>query len=189
MIAIISDSHIPTRSEEIPEPFWEKIEEADITVHAGDYDREETYNAVETYSNKFYGVKGNCDFFEAEGLKESHTFQHKDLSFGVYHGTGITPRAHKPTLLKIAEKDLEVQILIHGHSHHEDIHFEENTLLLNPGSCTGAGGGSSQPSSPTMMTVTAENGQIQVKILELDDEVVETVEDKSFDTEQLKSPE
>lgn len=189
MIAIVSDSHIPTRSDEIPEQFWDRIEDADITVHAGDYDREETFNAMQTYSGEFYGVKGNCDFFEADELEDAHTFQHEGLDFGVYHGTGITPRAHTPTLLKIAEKDLEVKILVHGHSHHEDIHFEDNKLLLNPGSCTGAGGGTSNPSVPSMMTLKVEDGQIHVKILELRDETVEISEEKSFDTEQLKSPE
>jgi putative phosphoesterase len=189
MIAIVSDSHIPTRADEIPEPFWDKIEKADITVHAGDYDREETFNAVETYSEEFYGVKGNCDFFEADDLEQSHTFEHEELSFGVYHGTGITPRAHTPTLVKIAEEDLDAQILIHGHSHHEEIELEENTLLLNPGSCTGAGGGSARSSNPTMMTLEIENGEITAKILELEDEDVEVKETRSFDTEQLKSPE
>lgn len=189
MIAIVSDSHIPTRAEEIPEQFWEKIEDADITVHAGDYDREETFNALQTYSNRFYGVKGNCDFFEADELQDSHTFQHEDLDFGVYHGTGITPRAHTPTLLKIAEKDLEVQILVHGHSHQEDIHMEDGKLLLNPGSCTGVGGGSSTQSEPTMMVLEIEDGSLKARILELVSETVEIREEQVFDTKQLKNSE
>lgn len=186
MIAIVSDSHIPTRADEIPGPFWDEIEAADITVHAGDYDREETFNAVETYSQEFYGVKGNCDFFESEGLEQSHTFEHEDLDFGVYHGTGITPRAHTPTLVKIAEEDLEAQILVHGHSHHEEIELEGNTLLLNPGSCTGAGGGSAQDSRPTMMILEIENSEITVKILEIEDKSVKVRETRIFDIEQLK---
>lgn len=189
MIAIVSDSHIPTRAEEIPEQFWEKIEEADVTIHAGDYDREETFNAVETYSNEFYGVKGNCDFFEADGLKESHTFQYEDLDFGVYHGTGITPRAHTPTLLKIAEKDLGVQILVHGHSHHDDILLEEGKLLLNPGSCSGVGGGSSTQSNPTMITLNIEDDSLKVRIIEMVLERVEIKEEQVFNTKQLKSSE
>lgn len=189
MIAIISDSHIPTRAEEIPELFWEKIEDAEITVHAGDYDREETFNAVETYSQQFYGVKGNCDFFEAEGLEESHTFEYKGVDLGVYHGTGITPRAHTPTLVKIAEKDLDVQILIHGHSHQEDIHLEENKLLLNPGSSTGVGGGSSTKSHPTMMTLQIEDDEVHVKLLERVSEELRVKEEQTFSTPQLKSSE
>ncbi len=189
MIAVVSDSHIPSRAEEIPEKFWDKIEEADITVHAGDYDREETFNALETYANEFYGVEGNCDFFEADELEQSHTFQHEDFSFGVYHGTGITPRAHTPTLLKIAEEDLDAEILFHGHSHQQDIELAEGKLLLNPGSCTGAGGGTANPSKPTMMTLKVTEESIEVKILELDEEELEVQEEQVFDIEQIKNTE
>lgn len=183
-IAVISDSHIPSRADKISEAFWDKIEEADITVHAGDYDRQETFNAVEEYSKEFYGVKGNCDFFEEEEMKDSLTFEAEGLKIGVYHGTGITPRAHKPTLEKIAEEDLECDILVHGHSHQEEIYFGER-LLLNPGSCTGAGGGTANPDNPTMIIMEVEDG-IEVKILEKRGEEIIEVEKQSFSSEEIK---
>ena len=169
MIAIVSDSHIPSRKEEMPERFWEKVEEAEITVHAGDFDSKETYNAFEEYSNEFHAVKGNTDFFEAE-LPNSDTFQAGGLKIGVYHGTGITPRAHKPTLRKIAE-DLDVELLIHGHSHHVMVENGEK-VLLNPGSCTGASGGTAQASNPTMMIMHPE--KFVVDVLEQTDQGLET---------------
>jgi len=186
MIAVISDSHIPSRADKIPEKFWDRIERAEITVHAGDYAREETYNAVEEYSQKFYGVKGNCDFFESEKLEQSHTFEDRGLSFGVYHGTGISPRGHTPTLEKIALDDLEVDILITGHTHNEKIMETSKALLLNPGSCTGAGGGSSRPSNPTMMVINFTDAEMSVKILELEDEEVSVSESKDFDLKEIK---
>lgn len=185
MIAVISDSHIPSRAEKIPEKFWEKIEEANITVHAGDYAREETYNAVEEYSKKFYGVKGNCDFFESEKLEQSHTFEAVGLKLGVYHGTGISPRGHTPTLEKIADEDLEVEVLINGHTHQQEIKKTDKALLLNPGSCTGVGGGSSRPSNPTMMTIEITE-KVEIKILELKGNQVKVSDSKEFDLEEIK---
>ncbi len=187
MIAVVSDSHIPSRAEEIPEKFWDRIEEAETVVHAGDYAREETFNALEAYSNEFYGVKGNCDFFETDDLEQSHIFEHKGLKFGVYHGTGISPRGHVPTLEKIAVEDLETDVLIHGHTHQEDIEQTEKALLLNPGSCTGVGGGSARPSNPTMMLIEFENSSLEVKILELQEGSVIQVESESFDVEEIKN--
>ena len=183
-IAVISDSHIPSRADKIPEQFWDKIEKADITVHAGDYDRQETFNAVEEYSKEFYGVKGNCDFFEEEKMKDSVCFKAEGLKFGVYHGTGITPRAHKPTLNKIAKEDLECDILIHGHSHQQEIHNEEK-LLLNPGSCTGAGGGTANPANPSMIIISV-NEDIEVKLLEKEGEELIEIEKQSFSREEIK---
>ncbi|MFO7794358.1 MAG: metallophosphoesterase, partial [Candidatus Nanohaloarchaea archaeon] len=170
----------------IPEKFWDKIEEADITVHAGDYAREETFNALDTYSNEFYGVKGNCDFFESEELEQSYTFEVKGLNIGVYHGTGITPRGHSPTLEKIAAEDLEVEILINGHTHQQDIEKTDKVLLLNPGSCTGVGGGSARPSNPSMMMLEVEKEKLEVKILEMENDEAIMAESESFDIEEIK---
>ncbi len=187
MITVISDSHIPGRADEIPEKFWEKIEASEITVHAGDYATEEVFNAVREYSKKAYCVKGNCDFFEADELKESETFEHKGLKFGVYHGTGISPRGHKPTLEKIAEKDLEVEILIHGHTHHEEIEKTDKALLINPGSCTGVGGGSSRPSKPTMITMEEQESVLNIKLLEFEEGSLKTKQDERYSLEELKN--
>jgi len=179
-IAVISDSHIPQRQDEIPEEFWEKIENADITVHAGDFTAIETYNAVEEYSNKFYAVKGNCDFFQEEDLPQSEKFNVKDYKIGVYHGTGIQPRGHTPTLEKIAKEDLEVDILIHGHTHHQEVQKEDNTLLLNPGSCTGAGGGAANPSNPEMITIDVEDNKIKTSKIRLTQEKQLQTETEEF---------
>lgn len=186
MITIISDSHIPGRAEEISDPIWEKIEEAEIVVHAGDYARKETFNAVEEYSTEFYGVKGNCDFFEADTLEQSKKFEYGDLEIGVYHGTGITPRGHKPTLEKIAEQDLGVNVLIHGHTHKEDINKVNNTLLLNPGSCTGVGGGRTRSSKPTMLELKVENSKIKAVIYEVEDNKLSKKESNSFNIKDIK---
>ncbi|MFP4038458.1 MAG: YfcE family phosphodiesterase [Candidatus Nanohaloarchaea archaeon] len=185
MIAILSDSHIPGRAEKIPEKFWEKVEEADVTVHAGDYARKETFNAVEEYSKEFYGVKGNCDFFETDELENSQRFERKGLSFGVYHGTGVTPRGHTPTLQKIASEDLEVEVLIHGHTHRQQIVLGEKALLLNPGSCTGAGGGASRESAPTMMTVDLGE-KLEASILKIEGGELKLEESKSFELKEIK---
>ena len=184
-IAVISDSHVLDRADQIPEKFWDKIESADIVVHAGDFAREETFNALEHYSTEFYGVKGNCDFFESDDMSESKTFEAEGLKFGVYHGTGITPRGHKPTLEKIAQEDLECDILIHGHSHQDDIYLGDN-LLLNPGSCTGVGGGSARPSNPTMIEISIEDEKVEVAIIEKQEDQLIRNETKSFDKEEIK---
>jgi len=186
MITIISDSHIPGRADQISDPIWEKIEGAEIVVHAGDYARKETFNAVEEYSKKFYGVKGNCDFFEADNLEQSKKFEYEGVEIGVYHGTGISPRGHKPTLEKIAEDDLGVNILIHGHTHKEDINKVGSTLLLNPGSCTGVGGGRTRSSRPTMLELQIEGSKIEAIIYEVKDNKLSRKESKSYDVKDIK---
>lgn len=164
MIAVISDSHIPNRAEKIPEKFLEKLEKADTTVHCGDFEEKEIHEELEEKYD-IIGVKGNCDFFD---IPASEKFERSGIKFGVYHGAGIQPRGHHPTLAKTAET-LDVEILFHGHTHQQEIAEHNGKILLNPGSCTGVGGGSSSEKNPSMMTVeVSEKGELEVKIWEKD---------------------
>ncbi len=165
MIAVISDSHIPGRAAEIPEEFIDIIEKSDITVHCGDFETREVYEKLENKAEELIAVKGNCDRFE---LPNSKKFNHKNIEFGVYHGTGINPRGDHETLTKIAEEDMETKVLIHGHTHQQEAVKKSDKILLNPGSCTGVGGGSSEPGNPKMMIVNKDQEQIKAELLELE---------------------
>lgn len=164
MIAVISDSHVPERSPGIPDQILKKIEEADRVVHCGDLETKEVYRELKQLNQEVVVVKGNCDFFD---LPNSEIFSQDNLKFGVYHGTGISPRGDTETLLDIAENKLEVDVLFNGHTHQEEIYESQGTVLLNPGSCTGVGGGSASSSNPTMMVVETEQ-DLEVKLLEED---------------------
>jgi len=174
MIAVISDSHIPKRAQKMPEQFHKQMEKADINVHCGDLVSKEFKEKIEKHG-KLIAVKGNCDMID---LEPSETFTKKGLKFGAYHGTGITPRGHHPTLVKTAET-LSSDILFHGHSHQEEIVKKEGNILINPGSCTGVGGGTSEPGNPTMAKVFIEN-ELKVQILELKDQGLTVKEEKTF---------
>lgn len=170
MIAVISDSHIPHRAESIPEEFLEKVREADLTVHCGDFETVEVYDMLDKTSQKLIAVKGNCDRFE---LPNSETFNRKDVEFGVYHGTGIVPRGDHDTLRKIAEEDLGVDVLLHGHTHQQEAEKVYGSILINPGSCTGVGGGSSKQGNPKMATVKLGDGVLEVILIEKTDKGIE----------------
>lgn len=174
MIAVISDSHIPKRAEEMPEKFHEILERAEIIVHCGDLVSEEFKEEIEEHGET-YMVKGNCDMID---LEPSETFTEKGLKFGVYHGTGINPRGHHPTLVKTAET-LSCDVLFHGHSHKEETVEKKGEILINPGSCTGVGGGTSEPGNPTMAKVEIEE-ELKVQILEKTEEGLDTKEEASY---------
>ena len=167
MIAVISDSHIPHRAESIPEEFLEKVKESDLTVHCGDFETIEVYDMLEKAAEKFIAVKGNCDRFK---LPNSETFEKRNMAFGVYHGTGIVPRGDHDTLCKIAEEDLEVDVILHGHTHKQEAENIEGSILVNPGSCTGVGGGSSRQGKPKMATIEPGDSALNVTLIEKTDD-------------------
>ena len=169
MIAVISDSHIPSRASKIPEKFLEKCDEADTVVHCGDFETEEIYEKLEERFDEFIAVRGNTDRVELSKYEE---FEINDVRFGVNHGMGINPRGHRPTLANIADQ-MNVKVLFNGHTHQQEAVKENGKILLNPGSCTGVGGGSSRPGNPKMMVI--ETGiEIEVKLMELENEEIKT---------------
>ena len=169
MIAVISDSHIPARAPEIPEEILELVEEADLTVHCGDFETEEVYEELKEYG-ELVAVMGNIDRVE---LPKYEKFERSEISFGVTHGTGITPRGHKPTLANIADQ-MDVEVLFHGHTHQQETTEQDGKILLNPGSCTGVAGGSYRGGNPEMMTVKVEKGRLEVELIELVDGELKT---------------
>jgi len=60
-IALISDTHIPSRANQIPDPFRERIEAADHVIHAGDFDSEGALSNVRALAARLTAVGGNTD--------------------------------------------------------------------------------------------------------------------------------
>lgn len=174
MIAVVSDSHIPKRAEEIPEEFYEIMGQAELIIHCGDFESEEFYNQLKQRYDSFIGVKGNNDFFD---VPVSETFKRRGVEFGVYHGTGIYPRGHPPTLVETANK-LDAEVLFHGHTHVQKAHKKDGKVLLNPGSCTGLGRAGT--GIPKMMTVEIKDAELEVELIELADGELIT-EQESFE--------
>lgn len=173
MIAVLSDSHIPKRAENIPDIFLDKLEDASVIVHCGDFEKEEVYEELRKYG-ELIGVKGNCDMFD---LQNSAKFEQNNIDFCVYHGSGIRPRGHHPTLIKAANR-IGGKVLFHGHTHQQEAVKKEEKILLNPGSCTGVGGATAREGNPKMMLVYP-NEELKVELLELKNGELD-LEEKSF---------
>lgn len=163
MIAVISDSHVPRRADGIPQKFIELLKKSELTVHCGDFAEESVKEKLENFGN-LVAVKGNCDFFD---LPNSETFERNDVEFGVYHGTGINPRGHHPTLVRVCE-DLGADVLLNGHTHQQEAVEKDGKILLNPGSCTGVSGGTARAGPPKMMKLEINEGELEVELLELE---------------------
>lgn len=162
MIAVISDSHIPRRAGKIPDRFAEELQKSVLNVHCGDFVSQDFKQELEQHG-ELIAVKGNCDHFK---LPASEKFERSGIDFGVYHGTGIQPRGHLPTLVETARK-LDVKALLTGHTHKQKAVKDKGKVILNPGSCTGAPGGSYSGGQPEMMKLYVEQGKIEAELIEL----------------------
>ena len=156
-VAIISDTHIPSRASAIPDRFRQRIREADHVIHAGDFDSKGALADMEDLAGELTAVKGNMD--PRVGLPEVATVELAGVEFVVTHGTG-SPRGYEQRVADAVKQHRtdERAVGIAGHTH-ELLDTRHNGIrLLNPGSVTGA----SPATRPTMLTATVEDGELSV---------------------------
>jgi len=130
-IAILSDTHIPTRLGALPGRVYEICAECDLILHSGDIVEREVIRDLERFA-PLKAVHGNMDPYDiSTRYPESLILDIEGFKICMTHGTGsrfgIENRIYKRF------KDLKPDVIIFGHSHvfHSDIH--EGTLRLNPG--------------------------------------------------------
>ncbi len=161
MIVVIGDFHIPNRAKEIPE--WElgKIKDADLVAITGDLCEESVLEQIKSINKNVVVVLGNID--RSGNYPEREVFNYKGVKFGLVHGTGIYPRGDWDQLLEIAE-ELGVDVLLNGHTHHWAVYEYKSKIFVNPGSATGAWGGSSDPGPQSMAEIDVKGNTLEVRV-------------------------
>ena len=131
LIGLISDTHIPDRAKEIPEKVFEAFSEVDLIMHAGDLTSPKVIDDLEQIA-PVMAIQGNMDRSKGIDLPAAKVIEAEGLKIGIVHGE-VYPRADTQQLVYLA-KELDVDILVSGHSHQPKIEQTDGVLLLNPGS-------------------------------------------------------
>ena len=159
LIGLISDTHIPDRARQIPQKVFEAFSDVELILHAGDLTSPRVIDVLEDIA-PVMAVQGNMDRANGINLPKAKVIDAEDLRIGLVHGE-IYPRADTQQLLYLA-KELNVDILVSGHSHQPKIEQLEGILLLNPGS----------PIVPrladrTVMLLEINNKEVDVEIVKI----------------------
>lgn len=127
LIAVISDTHRMIKYINLAK---ELIKDADILIHLGD-NVEDVELLEQDFKGEVYAVAGNCDYskkYPKENIIDVNGrkifFTHGDL-YGV-----------KSSINNIyyRGRELEVDIVLFGHTHQQLIEKEGGLILMNPGS-------------------------------------------------------
>jgi putative phosphoesterase len=161
-IAVVSDTHVPSREPEIPAWVKTRLREADHTIHAGDFDSPAAHETVRDLAGPdLTAVAGNTDPASLD-LPEVATVEIAGVAFGVTHGTGSLegyPERVRETLRREAP---DATVGVSGHTHEVMDETVDGLRLLNPGSATGA----TPAAAATMLTVAVEDGSVAVEVHE-----------------------
>jgi len=158
-IAVIGDTHIPSRTQSIPEWVEKRVRRADRTVHVGDFDSSDAYDRVREIAGEgFVAVTGNMD--PALDLPSVATIELEGLTFVVTHGTGPASGYEDRVADVVRQEGGDVGLAGHTHEPLDTTH--RGVRLLNPGSATGA----APATATSMMTLTVEDGTVEVDLEE-----------------------
>ena len=159
LIGLISDTHIPDRARILPQKVIEAFSDVELILHAGDLTSPKVIDELEEIA-PVMAVQGNMDRANGIDLPKAKTVEVEGVKIGLIHGE-VYPRADSAQLLYLA-KELDVDILVSGHSHQPKIEQSEGILLLNPGS----------PVVPrladrTVMLLEINNREVNVEIVKI----------------------
>lgn len=169
-IFITGDLHIPSRAAML-HPHFERVllqQQWDYIVLTGDLTIPSVLHRFEklvSSPKKLIVARGNMDQMT---LPLKPTFEIDSLRLGAFHGTDVHPRGDIPQLKKIAD-EMGVKILFTGHSHKTFIHSDTEHIILNPGTSTGASGGTSWSVDTALITmeINFEKSVILLKWLKI----------------------
>lgn len=133
-LVLISDTHIPARARDLPEPVWAAVDAADVVIHAGDWMSVGLLDALTERSARLIGCWGNNDGPELRArLPERAEATLGGVRFTVVHETGAAMGRET----RMARRYPDTDVLVFGHSHIPwDSTAPTGLRLLNPGSPT-----------------------------------------------------
>jgi len=131
-IVVLSDTHIPRVSTDLPGKVYDEIKGADMILHAGDFVDREVLDALKKLK-KVHAVYGNMDSPELRRiLKEKEVIQAGNFKIGLIHGYG----APRDLIGTVKAEFPGVDAIVFGHSHEPANVVKDGILFFNPGSPT-----------------------------------------------------
>ncbi|KAI0945165.1 Vacuolar protein sorting-associated protein 29, variant 2 [Taiwanofungus camphoratus] len=136
LVLIIGDLHIPHRIHDLPTKFKKLLVPGKIQqiLCTGNVCDRETYEYLRTVSPDVHIVRGDYD---ETSFPLSITVTHSPIRIGVIHGHQCIPTGDLDSLSSIA-RQLDVDVLVSGHTHTFQAVEYDNRFFVNPGSATGA---------------------------------------------------
>ncbi|KAI9591780.1 Metallo-dependent phosphatase-like protein [Syncephalis fuscata] len=171
LVLVIGDLHIPQRGSDLPQKFSKLLVPGKIQqiLCTGNVCDRSTYDHLRMVATDLHVVKGDMD--EAT-FPISKVIQHGSMRIGLVHGHQVQPWGDS-IALSMAAREMDVDVLISGHTHQVEAVEREGKFYINPGSATGAMTTiSGEETIPSFILMDVQNTSIVTYIYQLiDDEV------------------
>ena len=165
---VVGDFHIPLRASHIPVKFQSMLVPNKIqhVLCTGNLVSNEQYEELRNLAPNVHIVRGGFD--ENTSFPETKVVQIGQFKIGLIHGHQVVPWGDINSL-SMVRRQLDVDILISGHTHQNEIHQIEDKWFINPGSITGAYSTLATEVVPSFILLAVQGPKVVVYQYELQD--------------------
>lgn len=179
LVLVLGDLHIPHRCHSLPIKFKKLLVPGRIQhiLCTGNLCTKESFDYLKTLASDVHVVRG--DFDENLNYPEQKVVTVGQFRIGLCHGHQIVPWGD-PDSLSLVQRQLDVDILISGHTHKFEAYEHENKFYINPGSATGAYSPLESSITPSFVLMDIQSATVVTYIYQLigDEVKVERIEYK-----------
>lgn len=168
---VLGDLHIPHRADAIPPQLKELLVPGKMhhVLCTGNVCSKATEEYLRTLANSVHIVRGDMDLQAGlSDLPDHKVLQIGEFTVGLTHGHLCMPWGDTAALAAL-QRQLDVDILITGHTHKADVYECENKYIVNPGSVTGAFSSATGEVSPSFALLAIKDRKVVTWVYELRD--------------------
>ena len=103
---------------------------------------------------------------QIEGLPEKKVVQIGKFKIGLCHGHQVVPWGSTEALARL-QREMDVDILVTGHTHKNEVNEYEGKWFINPGSITGAYSSITSDVTPSFILMIVKGSKVNTYVYEL----------------------
>eukprot|EP01117_Protostelium_nocturnum_P003090 TRINITY_DN14032_c0_g1_i1.p1 TRINITY_DN14032_c0_g1~~TRINITY_DN14032_c0_g1_i1.p1 ORF type:complete len:185 (-),score=39.42 TRINITY_DN14032_c0_g1_i1:229-783(-) len=159
LVLVIGDAHVPHRAASLPSKFTKLLVPGKIQhiLCTGNLCSKEIQDYLKTLAVDVHFAKG--DFDENQTFPENKTVTIGQFKIGLCHGHQIVPWGDREARA-ILQRQLDVDILITGHTHQFEAYEYQKKFFINPGSATGAFSSLTEETIPTFVLMDVQGSHV-----------------------------
>lgn len=167
LVLVLGDFHIPFRCHNLPAKF-KKILVPNRIQHilcTGNLCTKESYDYLKTLASDVHVVQGDFDD-PATNYPDQKVVTVGEFRIGLCHGHQIVPWNNR-NALQLIQRQINVDILITGHSHKFNAFEKDGKLFLDPGSVTGAYSPLERNVTPSFVLMDIQSSNVVMYVYQL----------------------
>eukprot|EP00474_Spongospora_subterranea_P008815 CRZ09273.1 hypothetical protein [Spongospora subterranea] len=168
LVLVLGDLHIPTRTDQLPAQFKTLLVPGKMQhiLCTGNICSKQVVDHLKTIASNVHVAKGDYDI--DTDYPDNTVVKIGDFKIGVIHGHQILPWGDIDALAEI-QSQLNVDILISGHTHKQDVFEYNGKYFVNPGSATGSYTPSDSDIVPSFVLMAIKDDKVITYVYELRD--------------------